>query len=142
MELRCRVCHHCGESFFFFSTHVNHCNHTINTKILILCAKKGPNNREREIMNYLQWLIYIVKFWTCNPPLPGSGPIFFIFMQSSANFGQIIGCPPPSRVGAHHWQILNLQLISLNTIPGRVGVYLPSGFLTFNRLNPTATVPH
>ena len=31
--------------------------------------------------------LYIVKFWACPP-----GPIFFIFMPFSANFGQIIGC--------------------------------------------------
>ena len=42
----------------------------------------------------MQWRIYIdlVKFWT--PP----GPIFFIFIQFSVKFGQIIGLEPFSPV--------------------------------------------
>ena len=49
-----------------------------------------------------QWRIYIVKFWTLVPRL---GPISFIFMQFSANFGQIIGCLPFRLVAniSVHW---------------------------------------
>ena len=46
-----------------------------------------------------QWRISIVKFWTRpSPPAPPPSNFFFIFMQFSGEFGQIIG-RSPFRVG-------------------------------------------
>ena len=42
---------------------------------------------------YLQWRIYIVKFWTRAPP-PG-GPNSFNFMQFLGKFGKIVCWRPP-----------------------------------------------
>ena len=53
---------------------------------LFLCCNKIL------IQKLFQWRIYIVKFWT--PSSPPLDKIFFIFMQFSVKFRQIIGwCP-------------------------------------------------
>ena len=49
---------------------------------LFLCCNKIL------IQKLFQWRIYIVKFWTPSSPLD---KIFFIFMQFSVKFRQIIG---------------------------------------------------
>ena len=56
----------------------------------------------------LQWPIYIVNFGCGTPP----GPIFFIFLQFTANFGQIIGWRPnpPFGLTSHIWKILDPSL--------------------------------
>ena len=50
----------------------------------------GLNEYWLRVATPLQGRIYIVKFWTHAP-----SPIFFIFMQFSVKFGQIIDWRPP-----------------------------------------------
>ena len=93
-----------------------------NTKLMInpwdwyLCLKNPGSatgwdcliERKGGRWNLFQWQIYIVKFWMLPPP-PPPGPIFFIFMQFSAKFGQIVDwCP--FRAGAPISEILNTPL--------------------------------
>ena len=83
-------------------THGLYCEGFVFMEVLYLFGDKDfcnsvSDSNDLGYILLIQWRIYIVKF--CTPPL---GPIFFIFMQFSANFSQIIswrtalsGCPLP-----------------------------------------------
>ena len=60
-----------------------------------------------KLIGISQWRIHIVKFWT-RPPF--FSPNFFIFMQFSANFGQIIGWHLPFGLTIPLWEILDPPL--------------------------------